>query len=52
MILIGLNLVYLSLDNTIYETDLILERINIVFTIIYALELAINLSAFGFKDYF
>jgi hypothetical protein len=52
MTLIGLNIVSMSLDNSLFDNDLILERINFVFTFVYVFELAINIVAFGLKEYY
>ncbi len=51
MILIGLNLVCMSLDNTWFNSDLILERLNIVFTFVYVAEFALNVIVSGFREY-
>jgi hypothetical protein len=52
VLIIGLNVLTISLDSSYFEYDHILEICNMVFASIYILELGLNIAAYGPKDFF
>jgi len=52
VLIIGLNVLTISLDSSYFEYDQILEIFNMVFASIYILELGLKIAAYGPKDFF
>lgn len=52
VLIIGMNILTISLDSSYFEYDEILEIVNMVFASIYILEIGLHILAYGPRGYF